>query len=44
MHANFSNKGQLLEIENDNIEEEKYAEQVELEGMDIVTLEKKSRL
>ena len=40
MNAHFFDEGQLLDLENDNIGEEKDVEDMELEGIDLVTWEK----
>ena len=37
MDANFVNEGQLLDLENDDIGEEEDAEDIKLEGTDVVT-------
>ena len=42
--GNFFDKGQLLDLENDDVEEEEDAEDVALEGIDVVTWEKMNRL
>ena len=44
MDAYFFDKGQLLNLEDDNVGEEEDAEDVELEGIDVATWEKKNRL
>ena len=44
MDAHFFDKGQLLDLGNDNVEEEEDAEDVEVEGIDVVTWEKQNRL
>ena len=44
MYADFFDEGQLLDLENDNVGEEKDAKDMKLEGIDIVTWEKKNRL
>ena len=44
MDTNFFNEGQLLDLENDDIGEEEDAENVELEGIDVATCEKKNGL
>ena len=42
--ANFFDAGQLLDLENDNAGEEEDAEDIELEGIDVATWEKKNGL
>ena len=42
--AHFSDEGQLLDLENDDSGEEEDAEDVELEGIDVATWEKKNGL
>ena len=44
MDAHFFDVGQLLELENDDAGEEEDAEDVELEGIDVATWEKKNGL
>ena len=44
MDAHFFNEGQLLDREHDNVGEEKDTEDVELEGIDVATWEKKNGL
>ena len=44
MDAHFFNEGQLLELENDDIGEAEDAEDVELEGIDVATWQKKNGL
>ena len=44
MYAHLFDEGQLLDLENDDIEEEEFAEDVELEGIDVATKEKKNGL
>ena len=44
MDAHFFNEAQLLDLENDEGEEEEDAEDVELEGIDVATREKKNGL
>ena len=44
MDTHFFDKGQLLDLENDNVGEEKDTEDVEVEGIDVVTWEKKNAL
>ena len=41
---NFFNQEQLLDLENDEVAEEQYAEDVEVEGFYVVTCEKKNGL
>ena len=42
MDKHFFDQGQLLDLEHDNIGEEEDAEDVELEGIDVATWEKKN--
>ena len=42
--GNFFDKGQLLDLENDDAEEEEDAEDVELEEIDVATWENKNGL
>ena len=44
MDSHFFNEGQLLDLENDNVGEEEDAEDVELEGINVATWEKKNGL
>ena len=44
MDAHFFDKGQLLDLENDDVEEEEDAKDMELKGIAVVTWEKKNRL
>ena len=44
MDTHFFHEGQLLDLENDDVGEEEDAEDVELEGIDVVTWEKKNGL
>ena len=44
MDAHFFKEGQLLDLENDDVGEEEDAEDVELEGIDMGTWEKKNGL
>ena len=44
MDTDFFNERQLLDLENDDFGEEEDAEDVELEGIDVVTWEKKNGL
>ena len=44
MDGNFFNEGQLLDLENDDVGKEEDAEDVELEGIDVATWEKKNGL
>ena len=44
MDPQFFDEGQLLDLENDNVGKEEDAEDVELEGIDVATWEKKNRL
>ena len=44
MDAQFFDVGQLLDLENDDVGEEEDAEDVELEGIDVATWEKKNGL
>ena len=44
MDGHFFDEGQLLDLENNDIREEEDAEDVELEGIDMPTWEKKNRL
>ena len=44
MEAHFFDEGQLLDLENDDTEEEEDADDVELEGIDLATWEKKNGL
>ena len=44
MDTYFFDKGQLLNFENDDVGEEEDAEDVELEGIDVATWEKKNGL
>ena len=44
MDAYFFDKGQLLDLENDNVGEEEDVEDVEVEGIDVATWEKKNGL
>ena len=44
MDTHFFDKAQLLELENDDAREEEDAEDVELEGIDVATWEKKNGL
>ena len=44
MDAHFFNEGQLMDLENDDVGEEEDAEDVELEGVDVATWEKKNGL
>ena len=44
MDAHFLNEGQLLDLENNDVGEEDDAEDVELEGIDVATWEKKNGL
>ena len=44
MDANFFDEGQLLYLENDYVEKEEDAEEVELEAIDVATWEKKNGL
>ena len=44
MDAHFFNERQLLDLENDDVGEEKDAEDVELEGIYVATWEKKNGL
>ena len=44
MDAHFFNEGHLLELENDEVGKEEDAEDVELEGIDTATWEKKNGL
>ena len=44
MDAHFFDKGQLLDLENDDVGEEEDTEDVELEGIDVATWEKKNGL
>ena len=44
MDEHFFDKGQLLNIQSDDIREEEDAQDVELEGIDLATWEKKNRL
>ena len=44
MDIHFINKGQLIDVENDDIEEEEEAEDVEVDGIESATLEKKKKL
>ena len=37
MDAHFFDERQLLDLENDNIGEEEYAKEVELQGIDLTT-------
>ena len=42
MDAHFFDEGQLLNLKNNNVREEEDVEDVELEGIDVVTWEKKN--
>ena len=42
MDTHFFDKGQLLDLENDDVGEEEDAEDVELEGIDVATWERKN--
>ena len=44
INGHFFNRGQLLNLQNNNVEEEENAEDVELDRIDIATLEKKKEL
>ena len=44
MHTQLFHEGQLLDLENDDVGEEENAEEVELEGIDVATWEKKNGL
>ena len=44
MDAQFFDKEQLLDLENNDVREEEDAEYVELEGIDVVIWEKKNGL
>ena len=44
MDAHFLDEGQLLDLENDDVGEEEDMEDVELQGIDVATWEKKNRL
>ena len=44
MDAHFFDEGQLLDLENDDTGKEENAEDVELEGIDVATWEKKNEL
>ena len=44
MDAHFFNEGLLLDLENNDVSEEEHAEDVELEGIDVATWEKKTGL
>ena len=44
MDSYFFNEGQLLDLENDDVGEEEDMEDVELEGIDVATWEKKNGL
>ena len=44
MDEHFFNDGQLLDLDNDHVKEEEDAEDVELEGIDVATWEKKNGL
>ena len=44
MDANCFNEGQLLDLENNDLGEEQDTEDVELEGSDVATWEKKNRV
>ena len=44
MEAHFFDEGQLLDLENDNVGGEEDAEDVELQGIDMATWEKKNGL
>ena len=44
MDTNFFEEGQLVDLENDDVVEEEDAEDVELEGIDVATWEKKNGL
>ena len=44
MEEHFFNEGQLLDLENDDLGEEEDVEDVELEGIDMPTWEKKNGL
>ena len=44
MDVHFFNEGQLLDLENDDVGEEEDAEDVELEGINVATWEKKNGL
>ena len=44
MHAHLFDEGQLLDLENDEVEEQEDAKDVELEGIEVAKWEKKNRL
>ena len=44
MDAQFFDEGQLLDLKSDNVGEEEDAEDVEVEGIDVATWEKKNGL
>lgn len=44
MEGHFLNIGKLMEIENDDVGEEEDAEDLEIDGVDAATWEKKNRL
>ena len=44
MDTDFVDEVQLRDLENDDVGEEEDAEDMELEGIDVVTLEKKNAL
>ena len=44
MDPHFFDEGQLLDLANDNVVEEENAEDIELQGIDVATWEKKNRL
>ena len=44
MHAQIFDQGQLLDLENDDVGEEEDVEDMELEGIDVVTRKKKNEL
>ena len=44
MDTHFFDEGQLLDLENNDAGEEEDAEDLELEGIDVATWEKKNRL
>ena len=44
MNAHFFDEGELMDLKNNNVGEEEDAEDVELEGIDVATWEKKNRV
>ena len=44
MDRHFFDEGQLLDLENDDVAKEEDAEDVELQGIDVATWEKKNAL